>query len=58
MRYERRNRMKLFYYLPGGRPMNYSRTMNEKKNIYIWYDIFGRYWIANNRWSLYRIRWK
>lgn len=50
----------LFYKLSGGRPMSkviYAfRDVVKHEPVFIFEDHFGRYWMANNRWSLFRVR--
>lgn len=51
--------MRLLYWLTGGRPMrNDGFAFTDKvtgRMIYHWTDKSGRKWIAENRWSLFRV---
>lgn len=51
---------KLFYRLTHGRPMicfcwAFTDTVSHKP-VYLWADRFGRYWLAEKAWSLFRVR--
>ena len=51
---------KLFYKLSGGRPMNilshYFTDAVTGEPVYRCRDKFGRRWMANGKWSWFRVR--
>lgn len=58
----RSNKLHWINRLLGGRPMTYIgyafTDVIIDQPVYYWRDSYGRVWLANNRWGLFRVRTK